>query len=314
MSVVALAGCIDQDDDVVELPYKNDVITIEDFHVSDVTPYENAATIVDFLIKNNGEFSVEWVEVKFDTPGFLIEDLDCDGTPGELKYDDEVVNEGKCVFGKDHWLEGIDPFDTRNVALTLKVGDFGILHPKTYTVSYEVNYSYSGLRKMDIPIIDGVTRTRPMSKYRQSSQTYGPIHINFKPPIRGERIEDGNTIKEHWGVRDHSFKVVMEFKHVGRSDVDPEIGEGAVRLELDGLKTSEVSGVDLCPAFEKIGDYYYSTRGISVPREMTCSFQSTVFGDSQPTEPEITAIIMANYTYTYSFMNSQDFEIQPLPK
>lgn len=317
--IVLLSGCNGKEDGIVEIEYKDEIITIEDFYISDRKPYENAITVVDFLVKNNGEFPVDRVEIGFDAPGFTIDSLTCEETAPFPKESGDDPN--TCVFDKSSSISVIEPLDTRAVTIALKVRDIGLLHPQTYTMTFYVEYDYFGFRKMDIPIIDGETRTKPISKYGQSSQTYGPIHLSFKPPVRGEKVEEGKTVKEYWGVNDQPFKVEMEFKHVGRSSIgaitDPKIEKGKVRLDLrDSLERASVGIVDLPCDFCMMGQpgcdapmpgYMFSNKSIDVPDELSCNFQSLGFSG-----PETTATIWAEYNYTYRYTNSQDFEIQPL--
>jgi hypothetical protein len=172
---------------------------------------------------------------------------------------------------------------------------------------------------MDIPIIDGDTLREPLSQYSQSTPTYGPIQLTFDPPVRGERVEDDKTIKEYWGVRDSPFKVDMKFTHVGSSSIGmietPKIKAGKVKLDLRGsLKRAVVAGVEL-PCYFNADDegYLFSNKDITVPDELMCNFQSVSFIDEHDNEPEVKATIWADFDYTYSYTNSQDFEIQPLP-
>jgi hypothetical protein len=169
---------------------------------------------------------------------------------------------------------------------------------------------------MDIPIVDGVTRKKPMSDYTQSTPTYGPIRLEFEPPIRGERVEDDKTIKESWGVRDTPFKVEMDFKDVGSKSIgsitDTVIEKEMVRLDLrGGLKIAKVGTTELPCDFERDGVLYYSDDELAVPGTLICNFQSTVFSGSGYDEPETTANIWAEFNYTYRYTKSQEFEIQP---
>lgn len=312
--MVLFSGCIEPPTD--GFPYKNDIITIEEYYVSDKNPYEGGIVVVEFVLKNNGEELVPRVEIGFDTPGFDIKDLFCEGTEEDISDDKE---EGSCVFDKssEFWeIESLDYGGTRRVILTLQVRSIGLLRPQTYTITYYIEYDYSGFRKMDIPIIDGETLKKPLSQYSQSTATYGPIQLTFKAPERGERVEDGQTIKEYWGVRDSPFKVEMRFTHVGSSSIGtirkPKIEAGKVRLDLRGsLKIASVDGTELPCDFEKIGAYLFSKedKEVKVPDELMCNFQSVSFS-----EPETKATIWTEFDYTYRYTKSQDFEIQPLPE
>ncbi len=322
--VVLFSGCvIDGNGNGGSLPYKNDIITIEDYYVSDRNPYEGGIVVLELVLKNNGEESAPRVEIGFDTPGFYIKELNCDGTEAVISDEEE----GSCVFDRNSAfgpIESLDNGGERRIILTLQVRNIGILRPHTYTITYYIEYDYSGFRKMDIPIIDGVTLKTPLSQYSQSTATYGPIQLTFKPPERGERVEGGQTIKEYWGVRDSPFKVEMSFTHVGSSSIgnirQPKIEASGVRLDLRG--SLEIASVGEegdetmlpCQFYVGDGDYLFSDRSIDIPDELMCNFQSVPFSDPSFDEPETSATIWTDFNYTYRYTNSQDFEIQPLPE
>jgi len=319
--VVFLSGCDEQQTE--ELPYKNDILTIEEYFVSDRKPYETSIVMIELLLKNNGEESITWAKVGFKAPGFEIDDLSCEGSSGKIEGD-----ECYCIFDSSHAfgeIESLENAGERRVILALKTDDKDLMHPYPLTVTYTIEYNYSGFRKMDIPIIDGITLTKPLSEYSQSSATYGPILIKFESPERGERIEDGQTIKEYWGVRNTPFNVRMKFTHIGSGSIgeikDPKIEAGMVKLDLRGsLEIATVDSTELPCDFYKKGEYYISNdrkdkpplKEVKIPGELMCNFQSTVFTEDY-TEPETTASIWVEYNYTYSYTNSQEIEVQPLP-
>lgn len=316
LAVVFISGCVDQPT-VEGLPYNDDIITIEEYYVSDKTPYEGSIVIIELLVQNNGEEPVPRVKVGFDVPRFIIKDLDCEDSKAPVDTDNDGTDDA-CVFREGTVFGEIEPFDTRRVILTLQAQKQGILRPVASTITYSVEYDYHGFREMNIPIIDGDTLKKPLSKYSQSTPTYGPIQLTFEPPVRGERVEDDKTIKEYWGVRDSPFKVEMEFTHVGSSSVGmietPKIKAGKVKLDLRGsLKIAVVAGVELPCYFADNEGYLFSNKNITVPDELICNFQSVPFSDENYNGTEERATIWADFDYTYSYTNSQDFEIQPLP-
>ncbi len=127
--VVFISGCVDQAT-VEGLPYKNDIITIEEYYVSDRTPYEGSVLVIEFLVQNNGKEPVPRVKVGFDTPRFIIRDLDCEDPTAPTNTDNEGGNDA-CVFmfREDNVFGEIEPFDTRRVILTLQAQEQGILRP-----------------------------------------------------------------------------------------------------------------------------------------------------------------------------------------
>jgi len=325
--VVFFSGCVGEPTE--ELPYKNDIITIEEYYASDRTPYEGAVVLVELVLKNNGEESVPRTKVEFDASGFTIEDLSCEGI--EIKEDlncEGVIGEIKgddcyCVFDGNNEIESLENGGERRVILTLQVPPRGLLHSYTLSLSYSIEYDYSGFRKMDIPIIDGETLKKPLSEYSQSTATYGPILLTFELPPRGEHVEEGQTIKEYWGVRDTPFNVKMEFTHVGSKSIgtirEPKIEEDMVKLDLRGsleiaYSVNEEGDKLYLPCYFDVGTggYLFSNKEIKVPGELMCNLQSTVFKDGEYEEPETRATIWAEFDYRYHYTNSQDFEIQPI--
>ncbi len=311
--VVVLSGCVEQPSDS-GLTYKNDVITVEDYYVSDKIPYQNSPVTIEFLVKNNGEEAVPRVEVGFPNhPGFKIIDLACEGTIPLDKDGDGTIE--TCVFDENNDFEELESLDTRSILLTLKAMDLGLLNAQTYTMSYYIEYDYSGFRKMDIPIIDGVTLDKPLTPYSQSTPTYGPIKTEFEMPARAEKVVDDKVVKEYWGVGTKPFKVSMKFTHIGSTSIgnirEPKIEAGKVVLDLRGSleigKVGEGDDITELPCdFESSGNVYISKDDLTIPSELVCSFQAVPFED-----PETLATIWADFSYTYRYTVSEQFDIQP---
>jgi len=296
--------------------YKDDIITIEDYYVSDTNPYVNSGAMISFLVKNNGEYNVPYVKVKFAVPGFEIagDGLYCEGTDAFVA---DSRNSGSCTFNKSNSFGELQPFDTRSISLSLKTPNINILSPMTFTVSYTVEYNYSGFKKMDIPIVNSTTRKEPLSEYSESTATYGPIKLAFEPPVGRERVEQGRTVQEYFGVDTNPIRVKMKFTQTSSST--PEIEVGKVSLDLRGsLKKASVGGTplpcDFCESSEaaclgKKEGYLVSTKSVDIPGELVCNFQSVGFEG-----PETTATIWAEFNYTYSYSKYQRFEVQPIPE
>jgi len=308
VAVVIFSGCTESTGD--GLGYKNDIITIEDYYVSNLQPYPDETVIIEFSIKNNGEEGVPRVEIGVPIyPGFVIEELYCEG--GRL------LDEETCVFDDhdDSSYGKIETLDWRDIRIKLKTMDMNLLDPLEYISQIYVEYDYSGLREMNIPIIDGTTRRQPLSRYSQSSATYGPIKLDFELIPRGETVVDGQTVEEYWGVGSNPFKVEMEFTHVGSSRIgtidQPRISAGNIRVNMKDTLT-EGSPCDF--ALEDLhlesgghsGYILLSKEDLDVPDELMCNFQSAAFD-----EPETTATIEIEFFYKYRYTISEEFEIQP---
>lgn len=141
-----------------QLNFKNDVLTVENYFVTDVTPYatsgdKKGTTNIQFNLVNNGDQKIQYAEVDFfDLSAFGIESLNCGHG---------VRTDSKCVF-KD-----FPSLDSSLIVLNLRTPG-GITSPTTFTVSYAIRYVYFGTRDANIPVIDGITVKQPTSPFRQS--------------------------------------------------------------------------------------------------------------------------------------------------
>ncbi len=311
--VVVLSGCIEQDTELIH--YSDDIITIEDYYVSNKNPYPNSPVVIEFVVQNNGEEKVPRVEVGFPNyPGFdpTSFELVCEGAEAIDKDNDSNGVKEVCLFDENSEYGEIEPQDSRRILLTLNTIDSNPISPKTYTIYYYVEYEYSGFRKFDVPVIDNTLKDNPSSEYSQSSATYGPIKLEFALPSRGEKVVDGKTVKEYWGTKGIPFTVKMSFEDVGSSSIgsvrDTVIEAGGINLDLrDSLSiaTDSKGNILNCDFIEDNGKLY-SDEKLEVPDTMDCIFIPTDFSD-----PETTASIWAEYGYKYHYELSEQFELQP---
>jgi hypothetical protein len=309
---VFISGCVDQTPTATQ--YKNDIVTIEEYYVSNLMPYADSEVVIEFLVQNNGEEPIPRLKVRFfDHPGFEILSLSCMGMLTEPENGDT------CIFDEENDFGEIVPFDIRKIDLRLGTPS-NIEKPTTFTIRYYVEYDYSGFRKMDLPIIDGETIRTPSSKFSQSTSTYGPIKLEFKTPERGEHKEDGKVVKEYWGVKTQPFKVEMKMTDVassGLKDNAPTINPGDMKLDLkNSLERAYsvstmlhcdfcVGGEGNCPGADP--EYMYLNKIVEVPGELRCNFQSDDF-----VEPELLATIWSDFSYTYRYTLTEQIEVQPL--
>jgi len=277
--------------------YSNDIITVEDIYISNLKPYSDSVTIMEFTIKNNGEMDVSNIEVNFfDIPGFTVEEITCEGEA-------PPANQVKCSQNE---FGAIESMDTRRISLRLKAPS--VTSETSLIVSYSVKYDYSGYRKVDIPIIDGVTRKEPMTEFTQSTPTYGPIVLEMEPPVGRERKEDSTIIKEHWVVGEIPFEMKFNFRHIGSSSVgiikQPiNISEGDIALTLTDIERNTP-----CPDFDSA---LKSTKSVLIPgnEDLICYFRPETVPD-----PEVSATIIAEFNYTYEYIRTETFTVQPLPQ
>ncbi len=235
--VIFFAGCAQQE---TEPAVKNDIVTIENFFVSDVTPYEKGKVSMQFVIKNNGDETLPWLEVEFfDTPGFDISSLKCEplGTPSGDKR--------KCVFGEENELE---PFDSRDITIEM-TSNKDVSSPTPHTTSIAIRYVYFGSRDVAVPVIDGETRKQPLTKLKQSEPSPGPISLDINPSIEREVVVDDKIVRDNWAVGGDSplpFLTKFKFAHLGTlaKVKDVNITLASLRLKVNGLDQEGVC--DFC--------------------------------------------------------------------
>ncbi len=336
--LIVLAGCAKEKP--AEIQFKNDVITIENYVVDNVAPYASTDKVsntvtISFDIKNNGDKPVKWVKVNFfDTPGFEIKNgLEC------IKFGKpEVSSDGRsCVFGEDTagptTLDVIDPLDTRSVKFTL-ITRRGITSPTPFTVSFSVTYRYgsiqqantyfySGERTAIIPVIDPTFKKEPTSKFFQSDPTIGPIVFDIIPSLEREKIVDGKTIKEYWGVADRAFQTKFVMKKIvsdgAMKEIQPTpsaIGfwsckftiKECIEIQLtSNLQIDESTGP--CNFYVDESKTKGTTKIIVNEKSNTlvCNFKPTPQGFTS----EFTGMITIQYNYDYEIVKKQNFVVYP---
>lgn len=323
--VIFLAGCVKENP--TELKFKNDIVTIDNYFVSNVAPYEKGETSIQFDIHNNGDRKIPYLEVEFfDIPGFEI-------VSNSLKCEPEPISRvsgSKCIFAEnDVDKNALEPLDARSITIQLNSTE-NISSPTPHTISFAVRYIYFGSGQASIPVIDGVTRKQPLTKFRLSDPSVGPIVSDIDPSIEREVVVGDKTIKENWaigGANPLPFSAKFKFKHIGTIEKvkDVNISQYNVRFGISGLDVSdscgdfkafgpgaitdkfEIDGVTY--QFPAKGTSYFSTKHVLVPFDiLSCTFKPNI------NQPEYSASISVFFTYKYEFIKSQDFVVQPLPK
>ncbi|MGC8812616.1 MAG: hypothetical protein ACP5O8_03485, partial [Candidatus Aenigmatarchaeota archaeon] len=120
--------------------YKNDIITVEQTTISNSNPSPGSTTSVNILLKNNGDKTVENVEVKFDNiAGLELKELYC----GEGEKEDNG-----CIFTE------FEKGDIKSITVILQVPQQTIRNP---FIEYTVSYPYEGYREASIPIVNDIS-------------------------------------------------------------------------------------------------------------------------------------------------------------
>jgi len=370
--IVFLAGCAKEKP--VEVQFKNDIITIENYVVSNIAPYSTKEDSkpekveISFDIKNNGDKPVKWVKVNFfDTPGFelitqcpngfeqksnteicVCKDDAC-GIGSELPFSLECQKFGKliqdsadersCTFedpaAGPATSDVIDPLDTRSVKFTLKTPK-GITSPTPFAISFsfayrygsvqQATYFYSGERTAIIPVIDPNFKKEPSSKFSQSDPTIGPIVFDIIPSLEREKVVDGKTIKEYWGIVGRTFqtkfvmkKIVSEGTLKDILNPNPPIGPpvsdcrtingGCVGIQLTNLKIDETTGI--CNFIPTTATKDKGIAKITINEKnntLVCSFTPT---SQSGFTSEFTGTITIQYNYDYEIVRKQNFVVYP---
>ncbi len=312
------------------LKYRNDVVTIENYFVSDKAPYTSTPsnevrTTIQFEVRNNGDQKVPYLEIDFfDVSGFSIAKQGA-----ELKLNCGHVGQQvgpKCIYAGDNAL---DPLDSRDIIVTLKSPE-GIQSPTPYTVSFDVKYLYFGSRDFNIPVIDGTTKKQPSSKLRQSDASTGPVMLEIEPSIERTIKVGDETTSQHWAISgDNAFPFVTKFKfsHIGTVQgkiKDINITAGNVSIKTSGLGISgscdfnkgtmssfsvSIPGGSKYEVPNTQGYDFISAKSVVVPlNNLICTFI--------PNQKlaEYTATISAAFAYQYEYIMTQSFVVQPSPR
>ncbi|MBI2542803.1 MAG: hypothetical protein HYW24_01315 [Candidatus Aenigmarchaeota archaeon] len=324
---VLVAGCIDGNHTIVN---KNDVVTIENYFVTDPAPFTSTSskpvrTNIQFDVFNNGDQKIPYLEVDFfDLSGFTSDSINC----GSFAEKDG----NKCIFTGER--NSLLPLDSRSITMSL-ITPKNIESPTPYTVSFAVRYVYHGFRQVNIPIIDGVTKKEPTTQFKQSEPSVGPVVLDIEPSIERTIQVDDQTVKQYWGIGGDNplpFFTKFKFSHIGTVEgriKDVNITRTNVRFGVSGLQTasdsicSDFKGYDPAEIGSNPSEFNIDGIKFSIPEQMSqfstkhvlvpfdtlfCTFLA-----DQKT-PEYAATISAYFAYKYEFIKSQEFAVQPLPK
>ena len=289
VSTVALSGCLNSQT-VTGPKYSNDVVSIEDYYVSNLKPYAGSQVQVDFTLQNNGDNPVDSITLDVNpASGMPVVSLLCQGTVSSEK---DGVN--SCVFGV------LESNDIRSVSITLEAPP--ATKPTSFPVSYSVMYVYTAYRTASLPVVDGTTLRKATSAYSQSTPSYSPIRMDFQVPPRAQHKEGDTIVNEYWGVKGEPFEVSFSFTDVSSGKyktINPTVPARGIVLGMEGLQRADLP----CDFDTNL----VSSVDVKVPGKLRCSFVSTDFA-----EPEIFATLSASYTFNYAYAKTDTFNVQPL--
>jgi len=295
--IIFLAGCTNQ-----QTPtngFKNDVITIEDYHTTRAL-YSGSTTKMDFYIKNNNDDKIGNVEVNFFSKNcFSVVYLSCES--GEKIGSCNEGDECKCVF-KDIESRGL-----RHIVLQLKIKSDVAKQVKTEClVIFSVTYNHTGTKYFNIPIIDTNVMDTPSLTGGQSSSGYGPILLDIQPLVEKETTIGGETVKQYWGAVDQIFEVDFKFTYAGTIPIG-NTGAEKVTLSPENVKLSYPENY-----LELQEPCDVGKKSMIIPdtderrNTLICTFKALPGEQS-----EYLAQITVDYSYTYKFIVTETFEVFP---
>jgi len=293
--LVFFSGCINLFGSTTTSYYKNDVITLEDYVVTETSPIPGSSTTIKFTIRNNGDREVPKAIVNFfDTKGFQT-DVEC--------KNGNKLNEHACEY------TNIPSLDERGFAITFKIPELKELRGSmSFNFNYMISYDYQGSRRITIPIIDDEKIKQPLTKFQTGQPSIGPIAADFDPPV-GRTTKSGNqVVKEYWGVKNSPFEIKVNFKQVGSTAVGTvtptNITAGKASLKLTGMTVDSERTCD----FSGTSGTISSKSDVTVPATLICFFRASFTSVCPPT-CEKTVAIDALFSYTYSIQRSEAITI-----
>ncbi len=253
---ILFAGCVEENP--TEAKFKNDVVTIENYFVSNVAPYEKGETSIQFEIHNNGYQTIPYLEVDFfDVPGFTVTNLECQ------------------VFGEDKNFYRI----TKNHFLDTLFVEANKLRPyidRNYFDNIASDTNFVDQEKLDTLLPDVVTtdminvilKTRFLDIFESErtkllEELYSKLQPIPKCTFRGIETLDVrsislqlNSIEEISSPTPHTVGFAVRYTYFGSRDVGIPVIDGETRKQpLTKLRQSDPSvgpvALDIDPSIER---------------------------------------------------------------
>jgi len=267
--------------------YKNDIISLENFGISNLRPIKGGKLTISFDLLNNGDKTVDNIEIDFTgtTNQGNIDIKECESTTPDNR-------KKKCKF------TDLLSLDTRRF-----VAEYTAPDPFSATIAVKATYPYKGSREALVPIIDDKTVKTPPKQFVQSQPSFGPFAVDIIPPTKG------------WAIANQPFELIFKLRFVGSTaigiPVDPlnqlKLEKGKFKVTLEGLKVvnciSQLAG--------KAGDTIITNdKEIVVNREYSCNLQAI---DATGQFGYKLGIVEVDFSYTYGFVRSQAITVRPTP-
>ena len=260
--------------------YSDNVVSVQNKLVSDSTPFNGQQTSIEFTVGNNGQGSVENVEVVLEPPTGFSSVLTC-GKQSTCKFN---LEEG----------EEID-------VLIKLTADPTISQIIASDVKYSVKYPYSGEREAHIPIVKTRSDLPRGQSFFVSSPSIGPVEARIGTPPSRPTINGGSSVYALDGI---DFEVKFDISRVGGglfSSVAP------IELNKDQLKITGTNlQIGFCDKIDEKTGTLKDADGFEIPFSVTCDFRPTASA-SQVTD----GVIKVEFNYDYKLSFSDSFTIHP---
>lgn len=169
---------------------KREVITTEEYRVSSIDVKSGENTQINFALVNNCNTKLNVKVNVFDKSVF--EKAQVDGKENENSFT-------------------INNYFRKNVQINL-LNAKDVSFPLPASISYYISFPFSNKKSILVPVIDGISITRPKNSYKESVEDYGYALIDIKPPIGNVKREDDKIIEEYWAINNQNFKIILTIK------------------------------------------------------------------------------------------------------
>ncbi len=253
--------------------------------------YQGNMVTITFWLENKGSSDATDVVVNFfDTPGFELVSLECEGgeTHGNRCEIDEIstdIMSGKCLG------------ELKGVKVSLRATSEG-----KNTVSFSVNYRYHGNSKLLFNVWEKESQNQHGSK--QHISTNGPVKVNIDSEFLLKKIvDDATETVTEWVEEGQKFTLNIDAQNVGK------YGKGVIEIEpkdfevkLSYIKPIGDGNCDLTK-----GSSHKLKNSIEVPmkKPLTCDMEVEDIGQEW-----VLGGIEVNYNYDYEFIKQQEFNIE----
>lgn len=226
---------------VQTVKYSNNVISIEDYSISDRSPFSGetpdltGSVTIMFSVKNNGDKDFDDsnqngnrnLRVTFENlPNIDSMDLRCpDGT---------IVNKAPFICK----IQKLESLDSKRIQADMKVRPGIKEQIQISQIIYSVSYRMTGGVEAKIPIVEDPIFLPQGAKFQVGSPTYGPIQISIKPPVGRERKIGSQTIVDNFAYKNSAFNLEFSVNDVGSLQKDPvKFGKGEkLEIKLENMQ------------------------------------------------------------------------------